>query len=124
MFSSGPQSADTGGGGSLGWGGWEKGVGVFQAVIGKESREGERGLPLQLGFKGLLPGTKLKMDGSHQNLPYILASVTASDSAGFIALVLVYICVSANLCTGSYVRVVNFLFVLKSQTEAYHRQSA
>lgn len=93
------------------------------AVIAKESRRGDRGLPLQLGFKGLLPGTKIKISGTHQSLPYILASVTASDGAGFIALVLVCICVSANLWMGSCVCCVLliFLFVLKSQTEVSRR---
>lgn len=78
MFPSDPQSVDPGGGRSLGRGGREKkGVHVFWLFIGEESWKGERRFPLQLGFKGLLPRTKLKWT-VFISLPYMLASVIAA----------------------------------------------
>lgn len=69
------------------WGMSREGGGISQLLMGEESWEGrERGggtLPLQLGFKDLLPPTQLIVDGTHQSLTYILASATGSDSSGF-----------------------------------------
>lgn len=68
--------------------GRRRGVDVFWLLIGEESWEGERHWGPERGdffcsldSKTCSPKTKLKMDGTHQSLPYILASVIASDSA-------------------------------------------
>lgn len=72
MFFSEPQSVDPGGGRSLGREGREKKGGhVFWLFIGEESWELERRFPLQLGFKGLLSGTKLKMHGIYQSALHV-----------------------------------------------------
>lgn len=69
------------------WGMSRESGGISQLLMGEESWEGREGgggtLPLQLGFKDLLPATQLIVDGTHQSLTYILASATGSDSSVF-----------------------------------------
>ena len=67
-----------------------------RGVLGGRGR-GRGALPLQLGFKDLLPPTQLIVDGIHQSLTYILASATGLDSAVFVAQVLEYTCMPTNL---------------------------
>lgn len=105
------------------WGMSREGGGVSQLLMGEESWKGETGgggtLPLQLGFKDLLPPTQLIVDGTHQSLTYILVSATGSDSAVFVAQVLEYTCTTANLWMGSCLWVFCFNIDLKShQAEA------
>lgn len=97
--------------------GRRRGVDVFWLLIGEESWEGERHWGPERGdffcsldSKTCSPKTKLKMDGTHQSLPYILASVIASDSA----LCIKYLSASANLWTGSCMCTFCFVMVLNS----------
>lgn len=55
---------------------------LWERSPGREGKGEEGTLPLQLGFKDLLPPTQLIVDGTHQSLTYILASATGSDSSG------------------------------------------
>lgn len=109
-----------GGGGGLGCGGWErKGVRVFRLLIGEESREGERRFPLQLGFRGLLPGTKLNTDGIYQSALHVSFRHCRSGAV-FIALVQ---CVSAWVHIRrreSYRCVFCFVMVLRGLIGSHH----
>lgn len=57
---------------------------------------GRKDFSCRLGSKACTPNIKLQTDGTYQSLPCILASVTGSETAVFIVVVLVHR-VSANL---------------------------